>query len=170
MPARVAKKQHPRVAKKQHLCSILIYTAAVMNSDMIFLQDQVHVLRNQFQYLNNDIFLQNFQYRQLNVANWQRQENWSISPKYVKFSSLVSSAWYFGHASIKLKTLAQKNVEKHNSLGKSTKRYVDLKFCCFWATRGTNGLNKKKTRQRVNSKSCKVQQPLKKALLNSMPN
>ena len=71
-----------------------------------FLQDQVHVLRNQFQYLNNDIFLQNFHYRQLNVANWQRQENWSISPKYVKFSSLVSSAWYFGHASIKLKTLA----------------------------------------------------------------
>ena len=106
MPARVAKKQHPRVAKKQHLCSILIYSAVFMNSDMIFLQDQVHVLRNQFQYLNNDIFLQNFHYRQLNVANWQRQENWSISPKYVKFSSQVSSAWYFGHASIKLKTLA----------------------------------------------------------------
>ena len=91
MSARVAKKQRARVAKKQLLCSTLIYSEAVKNLSWIFLQDQVYVLRIHFQYLKNDILMQGFQYRQPNVANWQRQENWAIYPKNVKFPSPVAS-------------------------------------------------------------------------------
>ena len=91
VPACIAKKQQSRVAKKQLFLQNIDLFCWNWKLDCNFLQHTEGDTQSWLQYSKYVIFTQICNGGQANVAIWQHQEIWSISPKRGSFPGHLSS-------------------------------------------------------------------------------